>query len=129
MKFVCEQCGADAAHAERWYESHRAWCETHTPWSGHYEWCNENDCHVLIPRTAPAPTPPFIVAPGDEARCWVQLSSHSAKHNLVWGVHAVTATAVELRREIPAYRHMPAARYTLFVSRDQFVAEWKKVEP
>ena len=37
---IC-RCGAPAVHAEHWYETTRAWCEEHTPWSGHFEWCGD----------------------------------------------------------------------------------------
>ncbi len=49
-------CGAPAVHAEHWYETTRAWCEEHTPWSGHFEWCGDrlvagdDPCKALLAR-------------------------------------------------------------------------------
>lgn len=39
--YLCEDCGAPAQHVESWNNmlGYLAWCEAHTPWSGHYEWC------------------------------------------------------------------------------------------
>lgn|SRR3990167_4267694 len=125
MIFVCEVCGKLADHAEHWYASVRAWCETHTPWSGHFEWC-PGECQKLIPKEAPAKPSPFVVKPDDLARCHVQRSRDSARYNDVWLVRAVTATAVELWREVDAVTKKPSYRY--FISRDQFESEWGKVE-
>jgi hypothetical protein len=35
----CEICEGPAVHFEYFNEKIRAWCESHTPWSGHYEHC------------------------------------------------------------------------------------------
>ena len=33
-------CDAPVAHWEYWHNTVRGWCEEHTPWSGHYEYCS-----------------------------------------------------------------------------------------
>lgn len=47
---TCESCGAPADHAEHYYDKVRAWCELHTPWSGHYEFCGK-PCQDLLANT------------------------------------------------------------------------------
>lgn len=46
---LCGVCGAPADHAEHWHQTTRAWCEAHTPWSGHYECCGAG-CRELLAR-------------------------------------------------------------------------------
>jgi hypothetical protein len=36
----CEHCSNPAVH----FEEDRRWCEAHTPWSGHYEFCSPSSC-------------------------------------------------------------------------------------
>lgn len=56
---LCEQCGGIPDHAEHFGARVRAWCEQHTPWSGHYENCG-HVCRALILPTAPG---------GESAKC------------------------------------------------------------
>lgn len=37
----CGTCGKPSDHAEHDHDRVRAWCEQHTPWSGHFEFCGE----------------------------------------------------------------------------------------
>lgn len=37
----CEWCNKPADHADTMFGRVRAWCEQHTPWSGHFEDCGE----------------------------------------------------------------------------------------
>lgn len=48
--FRCESCGALAEHAEHWHDKVRAWCEHHTPWSGHFEHCGPTCQGLIEPR-------------------------------------------------------------------------------
>lgn len=43
----CEQCAMPAVHAEVIAGEARAWCDQHTPWSGHFEFCGDQ-CRALI---------------------------------------------------------------------------------
>lgn len=44
---ICEECGVPATHAETFYERVRYWCERHTPWSGHFEYCGDGCARLL----------------------------------------------------------------------------------
>jgi hypothetical protein len=37
-----EHCTAPVVHAEHFFKRIRYWCAQHTPWSGHYEFCDES---------------------------------------------------------------------------------------
>lgn len=52
--YLCGDCGALAQHVEGWNNilGFRAWCEKHTPWSGHYEHCPE-PCRTRLERGVP----------------------------------------------------------------------------
>lgn len=43
---VCERCGKAADHAEWFFKKRNIWCEQHTPWSGHYEFCRKSMLNV-----------------------------------------------------------------------------------
>jgi hypothetical protein len=43
---LCD-CGRPATHREYWRGGFRAWCEEHTPWSGHHEYC-PSPCRELM---------------------------------------------------------------------------------
>ena len=70
-KMVCEQCGKPADHAECWNNKlgYRAWCEAHTPWSGHYEYCPDH-CRRMRGLPPPPKYPPFCPPPSFERRMY-----------------------------------------------------------
>lgn len=48
--FLCNECSEPANHMETFYGHPRGWCENHTPWSGHYEYCPD-PCKKLLAKT------------------------------------------------------------------------------